>query len=79
MHSKAFKLVTNAFYSAAAVTHAFRAPFLDWQNRTVMFNERAADDFKGIDNNDAFVNVAWKLAYEKSLPIIRFLTTELKR
>ena len=67
MHSKAFKLVTNAFYSAAAVTHAFWAPFLDWQNRTVMFNERAADDFKGIDNNDAFVNVAWKLAYEKIL------------
>ena len=32
-----------------------------------MFNERAADDFKGIDNNDAFVNVAWKLAYEKNI------------
>ena len=30
-----------------------------------MFNERTADDFKGIDHNDAFVNVAWKLAYEK--------------
>ena len=30
-----------------------------------MFNERTAGDFKEIDHNDAFVNVAWKLAYEK--------------
>ena len=33
MHSKAFKLVKNAFYSSEAVARAFRAPFSDWQNR----------------------------------------------
>ena len=32
--------------------------FSDWLNRSVMFlNKRAADDFDGVDNNDAFLNV----------------------
>ena len=33
--------------------------FSDWLNRSVMFlNKRAPDDFDGVDNNDAFLNVA---------------------
>ena len=32
--------------------------FSDWLNRSVMFlNKREADDFDGVDNKDAFVNV----------------------
>ena len=32
--------------------------FSDWLNLSVMFlNKRAADDFNGVDSNDAFVNV----------------------
>ena len=37
------------------IKHPF---FSDWLNRSVMFlNKREADDFDGVDNKDAFVNV----------------------